>query len=82
MNIKLANIIFTVIKDLLDNAEIVFCLQGLANVFGQFLGIFQCATESDHTSMAKIIQGSAMVSIRSKYFSNLTLSQTNGIFGK
>lgn len=37
-------------------------LQGLANALGQFLGIFQCAADTDHTSMAKIIQGSAMVS--------------------
>ena len=43
----------------------MYCLffwQGLANALGQFLGIFQCAADTDHTSMAKIIQGSAMVS--------------------
>ena len=37
-------------------------LQGLANVLGQYLAIFQCSEQTDATCMPKIIQGSAMVS--------------------
>ncbi|XP_053397319.1 dynein axonemal heavy chain 5-like isoform X6 [Mercenaria mercenaria] len=35
-------------------------VKGLANVLGQFLGVFQCSEQTDPTSLAKIIQGTAM----------------------
>ncbi|XP_060567478.1 dynein axonemal heavy chain 5-like [Ruditapes philippinarum] len=35
-------------------------VKGLANILGQFLGVFQCSEQTDPTSLAKIIQGTAM----------------------
>lgn len=36
-------------------------VKGLANVLGQYIGTFQCSTESDTSAMGKIVQGTAMV---------------------
>ena len=50
---------------------IVLLFQGMANVLGQFLAVFQCSDETDPTSLAKIIQGSAMVRTTLSYLFSL-----------
>ncbi|KAL4232681.1 hypothetical protein ACF0H5_007369 [Mactra antiquata] len=35
-------------------------IKGLSNILGQFLGLFQCSDHTDPSSLAKIIQGTAM----------------------
>ena len=44
-------------------STLIFDLQGLANILGTFIGVFQCSAFFDQVSIGKIVQGMAMVCI-------------------